>query len=303
MRYSDRLNGYWEEGYHYYLEFRDEKLTVRGYRRDVTLETTVSYDADALERGERTVITLGDNILSRTWDGQPFTWIKELAYENGELKMLYFYTIMGETLYTLKKVENGPFDHIIIRDDEFLPGLQGKWVKWAESGDRSCFLTIEGNRLTLPWAPESRPFHVVSYAYDREAVHIVPENLIDEDFGSYTGVDVLPDMLTTRMIVFDASMPLWVFAREDMLDKISVPAAAKEPMRNTMIREPAPSAPFAPPAGFTGMGMTGDGKPLVRPAPENKKEPSGKGPNFCSCCGYKLPADHGKFCPECGSRL
>ena len=29
MPYSEKLNGYWEEGYHYYMEFRDEKLTMR----------------------------------------------------------------------------------------------------------------------------------------------------------------------------------------------------------------------------------------------------------------------------------
>ena len=56
MKYSDKLNGYWEEGYHYYLEFRNEKLTVRGYNRAVSLKTKVSYDADKLEAGERTVI-------------------------------------------------------------------------------------------------------------------------------------------------------------------------------------------------------------------------------------------------------
>ena len=31
--FSEKLNGYWEEGYHYYLEFRDGKLTVRRYDR------------------------------------------------------------------------------------------------------------------------------------------------------------------------------------------------------------------------------------------------------------------------------
>ena len=117
MAWSEKLNGFWEEGYHYYLEFRDEKLTVRNYRREIAIETKVSYDSEALDRGERTIIELADNVLSRTWDGEMMTEIKELAYENGELKMLYYYTIMGETLYTLKKVTHGPFEHIRIRDD------------------------------------------------------------------------------------------------------------------------------------------------------------------------------------------
>ncbi len=300
MKYSDKINGFWEEGYHYYLEFRDDKLTVRGYRRDVTLETTVSYDAEAVERGERTVISLGDNILSRDGYGEPFTWIKELAWDNGELKFLYYYTIMGETLYTLKKVENGPFDHIIIRDDEFLDKLQGRWEEWRPGGRTGNPIIISGDRISMPGA-DGRPFHVVSYKYDRERVHIVPANLIDSDFGSYTSIEVLPDMLTTRMMVFDASMPLSVFARKDMLDKIEIPSAALEPIRSTMTFNPGQISPMF---GFAGMRMTGDGKPTSAPEkPEIKNDPPKKRPGFCPGCGYELPADHGKFCPECGSLL
>ena len=76
MKVSDKIDGYWEEGYHYYIEFRGEALTVRDYSRRVMLETTVSYDADAAERGERVVIALADNTLSRNLRGESFTRIK-----------------------------------------------------------------------------------------------------------------------------------------------------------------------------------------------------------------------------------
>ncbi len=304
MNYSEKLNGFWEEGYHYYLEIRDDRLTVRGYRRDITLETKISYDAAALDRGERAVISLEDNVLSRTFDGDPFTMIRELAYENGELKLLYYYTIMGETLYTLKKVENGPFDHIIIRDGEFLEKLQGRWEEWRPGGKTGSPLTIDGDKLFMLGVDGVR-IHVVSYKYDRESVYIVPANLIDSDFGSYTRIEVEPDMLTTRMIVYDASMPLSVFARADMLDKIKVPSAAREPIRNTMTYMPNPSGPMN---GFLGMGMfTGGGTPsgeAPEPVkPEQKPESPKSGAGRCPCCGYELGPDHGKFCPECGSRL
>ncbi len=209
MKYSEKLNGYWEEGYHYYVEIRDVAMTVRDYRRKIALETHISYDADGLERGERTVISTGDNVLSRDGSGNPFTMIKELAYENGELKLLYYYTIMGETLYTLKKVENGPFDHITIRDEEYLPRLQGRWVEWSENGKHADSLTISGDRLTMPGVNGAR-VHAVSYKYDKDRVYIVPANLISSDFGAWTRIEVLPDMLTTRMIIFDASVPLSV---------------------------------------------------------------------------------------------
>ena len=293
MKYSDKLNGYWEEGYHYYLEFRDKKLTVRGYRREVEIETTVSYDARALERGERTVISLKDNVLSRDASGNPFTIIKELYYENGELKLLYYYTIMGETLYTLKKVDHDPFAHIIIRDDEFMDMLQGKWIQWRQNGDKSSVLTIRGNKISA-FFTEPAPFHAVSYTYDKSSVYLVPENLIDTEFRGYSRVEVLPGMLTTRMLVCDADMPLSVFAREGMLDKIDVPGDAKRPMRNTMTRiMPEPEM----------VTFAGAPKPVERPFDVPEKERKSAGARCCPCCGADNGDDPPKFCPECGTKL
>ena len=236
MKYSDKLDGFWEEGYHYYLEFRGQCLTVRDYRRAVALETTVKYDAAAIERGESAVISLADGVLSRTYDGEPFTMIRELRYEGGELKMLYYYTIMGETLYTLHKVDHGPFDHIIIRDAEYLERLQGRWIEWRANGDKSSALTINGDRLM--WiGSEKLPFHVVSRKASPNDVHIVPADLTESSFPGFAEIDVLPDMLTTYMHVCDVSMPMTVFAREDVIDSIDVPPEAKRPMRNLMLDE------------------------------------------------------------------
>lgn len=312
MRYSDKLNGFWEEGYHYYLEFRDERLIVRGYDRSVTLETTVSYDADRLEAGERTVITLADNVLSRTWEGKMMTEIKELAYENGELKFLYYYTIMGETLYTLKKTDHGPFSHIIIRDEEFMDKLQGRWERWSQSGNSSEPMIIEGNKIS--WAGGGGHFHVVSYTYDRQSVYIVPESLTRDDFGAFTKVSVLPDKLTATMMVCDMSMPLSVFARKDMLDKIDIPAAAKQPARSTMTAMPmvgvagVTNAPGAMTMGMMGLGMIGlanvvreQEKASAQTKPAADSDSSGLS-KFCTFCGYRFDGGTQKFCPECGGK-
>ena len=310
MNYSDKLNGYWEEGYHYYIEIRDGRMTVRGYRRDVVLETGISYDAGAVERGERTVITPEDNVLSRDFEGNPFTMIKELAWENGELKFLYYYTIMGETLYTLKKTDRGPFDHIIIRDDEFLPKLQGEWVEWSRSGKSSNTLVIKGDRLST-FGIKGERIHVVSYTYDRDKVSIVPANLIDTDFGSWQSFEVEPDRLTSRMMVYDASVPLSVFARREMLDRIEIPAAAKEPMRSTMTFMGTPAGGSFP--GLAGMMMTAAGAGEEKTDVTGTPEPgAGEGkdaatpprtPKFCPECGSRITVAGSKFCPECGSRL
>ncbi len=233
MKCSDKLNGFWEEGYHYYFEIDKDKLTVRDYRRAITLVTRISYDADALERGETTLIKLDDNVLSRTASGEPFTMIRTLSYENGELKLLYYYTIMGETLYTLKKVDHGPFDHIKIRDEEFLKQLQGKWYKWNRNGDSNFYITIKGNNLSIFDAVE--PFHVVSYTYSPDKVMIIPENLIDQNFRGFTAFEVLPGMLTSRALITDVSVPLSVFVRKGNLKTVEVPYEATLPIVNTMV--------------------------------------------------------------------
>lgn len=247
--YSDKLNGYWEEGYHYYLTVDKNRLTVRDYRRAIALETGISYDAAALDRGERTVISLDDNVLSRDAWGKPFTMIRELAYENGELKLLYYYTIMGETLYTLKKVDHGPFDHIKIRDKEWLPRLRGEWIPWHYGKwDPELALTIRDGSFSW-FGQQAVPFHVVSYSYAPDEVYLVPANLTDNDFGFCTRIKVEADTLTTREIVMDASVPLTVLSRRETIDTVVIPDEAKEPIRCTMtdFRSIAVDVPPEPP--------------------------------------------------------
>ena len=278
---------------------------MRNYRREIALETRISYDAAALERGERTEIALEDNVLSRDYEGNMMTEIHALFYEGGELKMHYYYTIMGDKFYTLKKVDHGPFDHIKIRDDEFLERLQGTWIQWRKSGDTSTAsaITIMGNTVKFPFGDGER-FHVISRNYAPQQVFLVPENLIDGNFRGYTEIEVLPDMLTTTMMVCDASMPLEVYARRDMLDKIVPPARALEPMRNTMT---PPTTNFGKPLmGFMGMGMGMGMNPLADPSAQQTAagEPPADGeyPKYCPACGYELK-ERFNFCPECGTSL
>ena len=233
MSFSAKLNGFWEEGYHYYIGIEDGRMTVRDYRRAVALETAISYDAGSLDRGERTVIKPEDNVLSRDGYGEPFTMIRELYYEDGELKLLYYYTIMGETLYTLHKVDHGPFDYIMIRDREFLPVLQGKWEKWSPGGRSGGQLRFDGDRLTAPGI-DSVPVHVISYKSDPANVFVVPADLTSSDFGAWTFFSVLPDMITSRMIICDASVPLSVFVRKKDLGTVKVPPEACAPVVSTM---------------------------------------------------------------------
>ena len=229
MGYSEKLNGYWEEGYHFYFEICDEKLTVREYRRKIILQTTISYDAESVEAGLRTPIKLDDSVLSYGNSDNPMSWFEEFYFEDGLIKLVEGYSFMDrKDPFTMKKVDHGPFDHIIIRDDEFLDSLQGKWLKWSMDGDYSegkrQELIIKGNEFS--WGLCHGKFHVISYNYDRDSVYLTPWNLTESEFSGCSSFNVFPDKLITSEIVFDMSTPLSVFAREENIDKIEVPKGA-----------------------------------------------------------------------------
>ncbi len=300
MAYSEKLNGYWEEGYHYFMEFRDEKLTMREYRRKVILETTVRYDAAAMDRGEETEIVPEDPVFDRWPDGDPAMEIRSLRWVGGELKMLEYYTIMGEKEYTLKKVEGGPFRHIRIRDEEILPSLRGEWKEWTSKGPGRT-LTIEDNSLSWRGVGGGK-IHAVSYDYAPEKIWLVPEDLTERGFGSFSNVEVRGNMLVTGLIVMDVSMPSSVFAREEDLDTIEVPDSAKVAPRSTMI--PSVFQTSGPMTGFRGLADSPFGgmtlAELAQKQPENAKTPEAAS-KYCLGCGRQVPAE-ARFCPECGAK-
>ncbi len=317
MTYSDKLNGYWEEGYHYYLEFRDEKMTLRRYDRVIEMETTVTYDAAAMDRGESVVITPENDRVSSGLTGNMMREIHEIRWENGVIH-LTLHDYADEYLpYTLKKTERGPFDHIVIRDAEFLEGLQGVWKEWGGK-DSSSDLIIRGNTLRWNFFGEER-FHVISYnydgRYDSDRVYLVPEDLTRDNFRGFTKFDVKPDMLITTMMVCDMSMPSTVFAREDMLDKIEVPGSAKRAPVNTMMNTGGMTGGFFGMGmnGFPGMGMMPQPtvRPMGTPEPHPAPDPAAKqgpivlddGSTFCPECGTKLGPPIPKFCSNCGCRI
>ena len=308
MAFSDKLNGFWEEGYHYYLEFRDEKMTLRRYDRVIELETNISYDAAAKERGESVDITPENDRISSGLTGNMMREIHEIRFEDGIIH-LTLHDYADEYLpYTLKKTERGPFDHIVIRDDEFLDSLQGVWKEWGGK-DSSSDLVIRGNELKWNFFDREK-FHVISYnydgRYDPDRVYLVPEDLTRDSFRGFTKFDVKPDMLITTMMVCDMSMPSTVFARADMLDKIEVPGSAKRAPVNSMMNNGGMTG------GFFGMGMmpqpsvhpigTPEPEPQPSPYPAAKQGPTilDDGSTFCPDCGTKLEAPIPKFCWNCG---
>lgn len=227
--YSEKLNGYWEEGYHFYIEIRNETMTIRDYRRKVQLVTAISYDAEAVEEGRKTPIQLENNVLSVGAANNPMSWFEEMYWEDGLINAVEGYSFMErKDPYTIKKVEHGPFDHIVIRDEEYVPKLQGVWKQWSGSGSPGDDLVISGNEFK--WGLHGGKFHIISYnrpGYDPESVRMVPWDLTEDSFRSCSSFDVYPDKLTTYEIIFDMSVPMSVFARAEDLDRIEIPPAAK----------------------------------------------------------------------------
>ena len=259
--------------------------------------------------------------LSSGLTGNMMREIHELRYVNDVLELETHDYADEYRVYTLKKVDKGPFSHIVIRDDEFLDSLQGVWKQWGAKNDGND-LVIRGNHLEWGiWG--GGDFHVISYnysgRYDPNRVYLVPADLTRDNFRGFTKFDVKPNMLTTQMMVYDMSVPTTVFAREDMLDKIAVPGSAKRPAVNTMTNTGGmpPAGGFMGMNGFPGMGMIPQpsdrpwGIPEPAPQPDMDPDPGAKqgpavledGSTFCPVCGTKLGPPIPKFCSECGSRI
>ena len=289
------LNGFYEEGYHYYMEISDGVLTVRDYARRIMLTTDISWDEEALEREGKTEIRLSDNVLSKDVQGEPMTMIKKLVYDRDCLEMDYYYTIMGESHYTLKRVEQGPFDHIQILDDEWLPKLQGQWVNGIEPSE---ILEIKDDELKIMIDNSilvSAKIHITAQKSYPKLIQICDSDLTKFDFGLYQFITVEPDMLTTRMIVMDARVPLEVFIRPENVGKIELPASVHDPIVSTMTFR-GDIAPLIP-----GPGTFGPQDPSVSdkaPLPQKESESEASGWT-CPVCGAH--GNTGKFCPECGS--
>lgn len=241
MRYSEKLNGYWEEGYHYYFEIENGKFTLRDASKRIVFTTTVKYDAKKLDNGEKTELEIGEKTLAKTYKGEPMWYITGLYYENGRIHMDTHYTITGDSSYDLYKVDHDPFYNFVILDKEYLPRIKGEWIQWSKNKDNKNKIVIKGNELRFLYGNsviDKRKIHVVAYRTNQNKVFINDEDLTVSGVGMFTPLDVEPDMLTGYETVCDMAMPLSVFARRDMLDKIEIPLAALREPRNTMICEP-----------------------------------------------------------------
>ena len=241
MKYSKKLNGYWEEGYHYYFEIRNNTFTLRDAGKRIVFTTKIEYDARALESGERTELRIGETALAKNYKGEPMWYITGMWYENDTIHMDTHYTITGDSSYDLHRVDHDPFYNYLILDKKYLPKLKGDWIEWRKDGKRTAVLSFKGDRVSYKYDGSelsSAKIHVIAYRSSPDVVFINDADLTVSGVMMFSRLDIKPDMITGYEMVCDADMPLSVFARADMIDKIQIPAEAMRPIRNTMEYDP-----------------------------------------------------------------
>lgn len=243
-KYSDKLNGYWEAKYDYYAEIRNGEITLRDGSKRVMFKTSIKYDLKKLESGEKTELNIGYTTIAANYKGEPMWYITAFYCENGKIYMDSYYTITDKNYHNeFKKVDHDPFYNVLVLDDKYLKQLQGEWVEWRKDKSTNSTIEIKGNEIRFLYTGsviDKRKFHVIAYRSSPEQVFISDEDLCTTGIGMYSTLDVLPDMLTGYEMVCDMDMPLSVFARRDMLDKIIVPPAAMREPRNTMMCDDPP---------------------------------------------------------------
>ena len=113
-RFSEKLNGWWDSGEHFYFELLDDRLTVRDYNLNPLLTATIRYDAYAPERGENTRIIPSAAIFTYAIYGKnggreqrPVT-IREIQWENGALKLRTQGFFNTDLHYTFQKLDGAP---------------------------------------------------------------------------------------------------------------------------------------------------------------------------------------------------
>ena len=194
---DSRPEGWWEDGDRFYLEVRGSRMTLRDFSKQVLL----SAEQQILDRGsghweivpEETAFTLVDGseaeVMALCWDGEGL----QFRYRCGD----------GVECRTLVKAVEGPFADTLIRDEELLPQLQGRWVQ--EDGD--YVLCLADDILTITHGEETvsvTPVHTVSYRHDESGhVYLVNAELTENYIGDFPGFEMKDGALVSYLEAWD----------------------------------------------------------------------------------------------------
>ena len=204
----DSVLGYWNSDSQYYMELTEDELILRDSFKNINLQTGYSVENIA----GMLIFDLEDTDLTYSPDTpDPYGYISEMFYDEGRIYMYYVHKYYpDETRETVfEATDKGPFDNIIIRDDEYLDELQGKWM---ESPNSSYVILIEGNHMSIGYEyadgkmdiEDEMDFHVISYDYYPEKVYLIHDDLIDTYFYAFTQFEYSDGKLYSNEMVLDA---------------------------------------------------------------------------------------------------
>lgn len=200
------LLGYWKSGYSYYMEIGEDELIIRDSMKRPIMET--GYEV--MKCGERLYLVPEDDSFTYNQLAEPYATVTELYCEDGRIWLHFYHHYLPDEIkeQIFEATDEGPFDNILIRDDEFLDELQGRW---REDPPGFYILTIEGNHITCGYESDGEyvvldemDFHVVSYTYWTGNVYLIKDDLIDTEFYAFTQFQYQNGKLCTNEMVLDA---------------------------------------------------------------------------------------------------
>lgn len=212
------LSGYWRSGSSYYMEIGEEELIIRDSMKRPVVET--GYEVMKCE--ERLYLVPEDDSFNYNHLAEPYATLTELYWEDGRIWLHFYHHYMPDELkeQIFEATDEGPFDNILIRDDEFLEELQGRW---QEDPPGFYILTIDGNHITAGYESDGEyivldemDFHVISYTYWPENVYLIKDDLIETEFYAFSQFQYQDGKLCTNEMVLDADWDTSIdFVRAD----------------------------------------------------------------------------------------
>lgn len=200
------LLGYWRSGSSYYMEIGEEELIIRDSMKRPIMET--GYEV--VKYNEKLYLHPQEDFFTYPNLAEPYATVTELYCEDGTIYLHYYHHYMPDETKeaVFEATEEGPFDNILIRDDEYLEELQGRW---QEDPSGFSVLTIDGNHMTVGYESDGEyivldemDIHVISYRYAPERVYLIQDDLIETEFYGFTQFEYLNGRLCANEMVMDA---------------------------------------------------------------------------------------------------
>ena len=223
--YSE-LDGYWvgtesedsdieEDEYFYtdyYVEIDGDSITILDYSKYQVLKSTFTVSEDSKGAEGALILHLVNTDLAYD-DQSTYGSVGDFVYCDGHITFSEYYNYDPDTLhhYVLIPTDEGPFDNLMILDEEYLDSLQGDWMD-PESPHNllringntiySCFIDEESEEE--PYIYDSWSFHIVCDKDYPDYIYLLGEDLITKGFDMYSYFAFRDGQLYTNMMVLDA---------------------------------------------------------------------------------------------------